>query len=113
MAALCGEEASALEVMSLHAAAALGDNNEKWPDPYLAGAEQMQRLAERAETIWHDAEQAAFAADSYRGPKSRTLPVGEMMHPHPHTPARTHTHTQDHTQLYSSYVVLVFFLLAR
>ena len=36
---------------TLHAAAALGDNNEKWPDPYLAGAEQMQRLAERAETI--------------------------------------------------------------
>ncbi|MEL7463435.1 MAG: bifunctional salicylyl-CoA 5-hydroxylase/oxidoreductase [Pseudomonadota bacterium] len=36
---------------TLHAATELGDGNEKWPDPYLAGAEQMQRLAERAETI--------------------------------------------------------------
>ncbi|MEM8753253.1 MAG: bifunctional salicylyl-CoA 5-hydroxylase/oxidoreductase, partial [Pseudomonadota bacterium] len=36
---------------TLHAAASLGDQAERWPDPYLAGAEQMHRLAERAETI--------------------------------------------------------------
>jgi anthraniloyl-CoA monooxygenase len=36
---------------ALHAAAALGDSHERWPDPYLAGAEQMQRLAAKAETI--------------------------------------------------------------
>jgi len=35
---------------TLHAAAALGDHDVKWPDPYLAGSEQMYRLAERAET---------------------------------------------------------------
>ena len=35
---------------TLHAAAALGDHDEKWPDPYLPGRDQMWRLAERAET---------------------------------------------------------------
>ncbi|MCC6008184.1 MAG: bifunctional salicylyl-CoA 5-hydroxylase/oxidoreductase [Rhodobacteraceae bacterium] len=34
---------------TLHAAAALGDKGEAWPDPYLAGRDQMHRLAERAE----------------------------------------------------------------
>ncbi|HZF36121.1 MAG TPA: bifunctional salicylyl-CoA 5-hydroxylase/oxidoreductase [Candidatus Angelobacter sp.] len=34
---------------TLHAAAALGDRAEKWPDPYLHGGEQLWRLAERAD----------------------------------------------------------------
>lgn len=34
---------------TLHTAAALGDTATKWPDPYLPGRDQMQRLAERAE----------------------------------------------------------------
>ncbi|MEM7427929.1 MAG: bifunctional salicylyl-CoA 5-hydroxylase/oxidoreductase [Pseudomonadota bacterium] len=34
---------------TLHAAAALGDAETKWPDPYTAGGDQMQRLAERGE----------------------------------------------------------------
>ncbi|MGF1620017.1 MAG: bifunctional salicylyl-CoA 5-hydroxylase/oxidoreductase [Rhodomicrobiaceae bacterium] len=34
---------------TLHAAAALGDRAERWPDPYLAGRDQMWRLAERSE----------------------------------------------------------------
>ncbi|MFP4303443.1 bifunctional salicylyl-CoA 5-hydroxylase/oxidoreductase [Rhodosalinus sp.] len=34
---------------TLHAAAALGDWDEKWPDPYLAGQTQLMRLAERGE----------------------------------------------------------------
>ncbi len=33
---------------TLHAAAALGDHDERWPEPYLAGRDQMWRLAERA-----------------------------------------------------------------
>ena len=33
---------------TLHAAVALGDREEKWPDPYLQGRDQMWRLAERA-----------------------------------------------------------------
>ena len=33
---------------TLHAAAALGDRQEKWPDPYLPGRDQLWRLAERA-----------------------------------------------------------------
>jgi anthraniloyl-CoA monooxygenase len=36
---------------TLHAAAALGDREEKWPDPYLAGRDQMWRLAERADAL--------------------------------------------------------------
>jgi anthraniloyl-CoA monooxygenase len=36
---------------ALHAAAALGDHEEKWPDPYLAGRDQMWRLAERADAL--------------------------------------------------------------
>ena len=36
---------------TLHAAAALGDESPKWPDPYLAGRDQMYRLAERAEAM--------------------------------------------------------------
>lgn len=36
---------------TLHAAAALGDTAERWPDPYLAGRDQMQRLADRGEGI--------------------------------------------------------------
>ncbi len=36
---------------TLHAAAALGDSDERWPDPYLPGRDQMQRLAERGEGI--------------------------------------------------------------
>lgn len=36
---------------TLHAAAALGDRDEKWPDPYLPGRDQMWRLAERADTM--------------------------------------------------------------
>jgi anthraniloyl-CoA monooxygenase len=34
---------------TLHAAAALGDTETRWPLPYLAGRDQMQRLAERGE----------------------------------------------------------------
>jgi anthraniloyl-CoA monooxygenase len=34
---------------TLHAAAALGDRAETWPDPYLAGRDQLWRLAERAD----------------------------------------------------------------
>jgi len=34
---------------TLHAAIALGDREERWPDPYLHGGEQMWRLAERAD----------------------------------------------------------------
>ncbi len=34
---------------TLHAAAALGDSQTKWPDPYGPGADQMRRLAERGE----------------------------------------------------------------
>lgn len=33
---------------TLHAAAALGDRAERWPDPYLPGRDQMWRLAERS-----------------------------------------------------------------
>jgi len=36
---------------TLHAAVALGDQQSRWPDPYLAGAEQMRRLNERGETM--------------------------------------------------------------
>jgi anthraniloyl-CoA monooxygenase len=36
---------------TLHAASALGDRHESWPDPYLPGRDQMWRLAERAETL--------------------------------------------------------------
>jgi anthraniloyl-CoA monooxygenase len=36
---------------TLHAAAALGDREEKWPDPYLAGRDQMWRLAERTDAV--------------------------------------------------------------
>ena len=36
---------------TLHAAAALGDRQERWPDPYLAGRDQMWRLAERQDTM--------------------------------------------------------------
>lgn len=36
---------------TLHAAAALGDRDEKWPDPYLPGRDQLYRLAERGETM--------------------------------------------------------------
>jgi anthraniloyl-CoA monooxygenase len=35
---------------TLHAAAALGDIGERWPDPYLAGRDQLYRLAARGET---------------------------------------------------------------
>ncbi len=35
---------------TLHAAAALGDRVEAWPEPYHAGRDQLQRLAERGET---------------------------------------------------------------
>lgn len=34
---------------TLHAAAALGDRGVRWPDPYLAGRDQLYRLTERAE----------------------------------------------------------------
>ncbi|MBX9776158.1 MAG: bifunctional salicylyl-CoA 5-hydroxylase/oxidoreductase [Xanthobacteraceae bacterium] len=34
---------------TLHAAAALGDTGERWPDPYLAGRDQLYRLAARNE----------------------------------------------------------------
>lgn len=36
---------------TLRAASALGDRAEKWPDPYLAGRDQLWRLAERTETL--------------------------------------------------------------
>ncbi|MCV0394575.1 MAG: bifunctional salicylyl-CoA 5-hydroxylase/oxidoreductase [Rhizobiaceae bacterium] len=36
---------------TLHAAAALGDAEEKWPDPYLPGRDQLYRLHERNETM--------------------------------------------------------------
>jgi len=36
---------------TLHAASALGDRAEKWPDPYLPGRDQLWRLAERAEQM--------------------------------------------------------------
>ncbi|MEI2384424.1 bifunctional salicylyl-CoA 5-hydroxylase/oxidoreductase [Breoghania sp. JC706] len=36
---------------TLHAASALGDRTEKWPDPYLAGRDQLWRLAERVEQM--------------------------------------------------------------
>ncbi|MCA1661305.1 MAG: bifunctional salicylyl-CoA 5-hydroxylase/oxidoreductase, partial [Novosphingobium sp.] len=36
---------------TLHAAAALGDRGVRWPDPYLAGRDQLYRLAERAEAV--------------------------------------------------------------
>lgn len=36
---------------TLHAAAALGDHDAKWPDPYQPGRDQMWRLAERADTM--------------------------------------------------------------
>ncbi len=35
---------------TLHAAAALGDRDVKWPDPYLPGRDQLYRLAERGAT---------------------------------------------------------------
>jgi anthraniloyl-CoA monooxygenase len=35
---------------TLHAAAQLGDRDVKWPDPYLAGRDQLYRLAERSAT---------------------------------------------------------------
>ncbi|MEQ8307133.1 MAG: bifunctional salicylyl-CoA 5-hydroxylase/oxidoreductase [Hoeflea sp.] len=34
---------------TLHAASMLGDRDEKWPDPYQPGRDQMWRLAERAD----------------------------------------------------------------
>ena len=34
---------------TLHAAAALGDINERWPNPYLQGRDQLYRLASRGE----------------------------------------------------------------
>ncbi|NNF78407.1 MAG: bifunctional salicylyl-CoA 5-hydroxylase/oxidoreductase, partial [Rhizobiales bacterium] len=36
---------------TLHAAAALGDAETKWPNPYGPGADQMRRLAERGEGV--------------------------------------------------------------
>ncbi len=36
---------------TLHAAAELGDEAEKWPDPYLAGRDQLYRLKEREREI--------------------------------------------------------------
>jgi anthraniloyl-CoA monooxygenase len=35
---------------TLHSAVALGDRDVKWPDPYLAGRDQLYRLAERSPT---------------------------------------------------------------
>ena len=35
---------------TLHAAAALGDAHERWPNPYRAGRDQLYRLASRGET---------------------------------------------------------------
>jgi anthraniloyl-CoA monooxygenase len=36
---------------TLHAASALGDRAEKWPDPYLPGRDQMWRLAGREDVM--------------------------------------------------------------
>jgi len=36
---------------TLHAAATLGDKSPHWPSPYLAGRDQLYRLAERAEAM--------------------------------------------------------------
>ncbi|HBN30033.1 MAG TPA: bifunctional salicylyl-CoA 5-hydroxylase/oxidoreductase, partial [Rhodobacteraceae bacterium] len=36
---------------TLHAAAELGDEAEKWPDRYLAGRDQLYRLKEREREI--------------------------------------------------------------
>ncbi|MDN2565945.1 bifunctional salicylyl-CoA 5-hydroxylase/oxidoreductase [Aquibium sp. A9E412] len=36
---------------TLHAAAALGDRDVTWPDPYLPGRDQLYRLAERQEAL--------------------------------------------------------------
>jgi anthraniloyl-CoA monooxygenase len=36
---------------TLHAAAALGEKDERWPDPYLPGRDQLYRLAERGDTM--------------------------------------------------------------
>ena len=36
---------------TLHAAAALGDEDEAWPNPYLPGRDQMRRLAQRGEGV--------------------------------------------------------------
>jgi anthraniloyl-CoA monooxygenase len=36
---------------TLHAAAALGDTEARWPDPYLSGGEQLHRLARREDAI--------------------------------------------------------------
>ncbi len=36
---------------TLHAAATLGEQSPKWPDPYLAGRDQSYRLSERAEAM--------------------------------------------------------------
>ncbi len=36
---------------TLHAAASLGEQGQKWPDPYLPGRDQIYRLAERAEAM--------------------------------------------------------------
>ena len=44
---------------TLHAASALGDRAEKWPDPYLPGRDQLWRLAERSE---HHAGQGLMSA---------------------------------------------------
>ena len=35
---------------TLHAAVQLGDRDVKWPDPYLAGRDQLYRLVERSAT---------------------------------------------------------------
>jgi anthraniloyl-CoA monooxygenase len=36
---------------TLHAAIALGDEQTAWPDPYLAGRDQLRRLAQRGEGL--------------------------------------------------------------
>ena len=36
---------------TLHAATALGDDETEWPKPYLAGRDQLRRLAERGEAL--------------------------------------------------------------
>jgi anthraniloyl-CoA monooxygenase len=36
---------------TLHAACTLGDREERWPDPYLPGRDQLWRLAERNEAL--------------------------------------------------------------
>ena len=36
---------------TLHASATLGDRSCEWPKPYLAGADQYHRLAERGELL--------------------------------------------------------------